>query len=62
MQTNHVAIWIDHKEAHILYFDASKNESLRVTPQSSTCITRLMPLVAEIFQSTMNSFIKLFPP
>lgn len=29
MQTNHVAIWIDHKEAHILYFDASKNEFIK---------------------------------
>jgi stalled ribosome rescue protein Dom34 len=29
MQTNHVAIWIDHKEARILYFDASKNEFIK---------------------------------
>lgn len=29
MQTNHVAIWIDHKEARILYFDAGKNESIK---------------------------------
>ena len=29
MSTNHVAIWIDHKEAHILYFDATKNEIVK---------------------------------
>ena len=29
MSTNHVAIWIDHKEAHILYFDAAKNEIVK---------------------------------
>lgn len=25
MPTNHVVIWIDHKEAHVLYFDRSKS-------------------------------------
>lgn len=29
MATNHVVIWIDHKEAHILYFDPSKNELIK---------------------------------
>lgn len=29
MSTNHVAIWIDHKEAHILYFDATKSEIVK---------------------------------
>ena len=26
MRTNHVVIWIDHREAHVLYFDTSKNQ------------------------------------
>ena len=29
MTTNHVVIWVDHKEAHVLYFDASKNELIK---------------------------------
>lgn len=29
MSTNHVVIWIDHKEAHVLYFDKSKNELIK---------------------------------
>lgn len=29
MQTNHVVIWIDHHEAHVLYFDPSKNELIK---------------------------------
>ncbi len=29
MKTNHVVIWIDHKEAHINYFDATKNELIK---------------------------------
>lgn len=29
MTTNHVVIWIDHKEAHLLYFDPSKNELIK---------------------------------
>jgi stalled ribosome rescue protein Dom34 len=29
MSANHVAIWIDHKEAHVLYFDTSKNELIK---------------------------------
>jgi stalled ribosome rescue protein Dom34 len=29
MRTNHVVIWIDHHEAHVLYFDASKNELIK---------------------------------
>ncbi len=29
MSAKHVAIWIDHKEAHILYFDKSKNEIVK---------------------------------
>lgn len=27
--TNHVVIWIDHREAHILYFDPIKNELIK---------------------------------
>jgi stalled ribosome rescue protein Dom34 len=26
MKTNHVVVWLDHKEAHILFFDADKNK------------------------------------
>lgn len=26
---NHVVIWIDHREAHILYFDAKKNDVIK---------------------------------
>ena len=26
MSANHVAIWIDHREAHVLFFDASLNQ------------------------------------
>ena len=33
MSTNHVAIWIDHKEAHILYFDAAKNEIVKANSE-----------------------------
>ncbi len=29
MSSNHVAIWIDHKEAHVLYFDPSNNELIK---------------------------------
>jgi stalled ribosome rescue protein Dom34 len=29
MHSNHVVIWIDHREAHVLYFDASKNELIK---------------------------------
>jgi stalled ribosome rescue protein Dom34 len=29
MTTNHVVIWIDHKEAHVIYFDAAKNEIIK---------------------------------
>ncbi len=29
MTANHVVIWIDHKEAHILYFDAQKNSLIK---------------------------------
>ena len=29
MITNHVVIWIDLKQAHILYFDTSKNELIQ---------------------------------
>ena len=29
MKTNHVVIWIDHKEAHVNYFDSSKNELIK---------------------------------
>ena len=29
MKTNHVVIWIDHEEAHVLYFDSSKNELVK---------------------------------
>lgn len=29
MTTNHVVIWIDHREAHVLYFDPSKNELIK---------------------------------
>jgi stalled ribosome rescue protein Dom34 len=29
MKTNHVVIWIDHQEAHVLYFDSSKNELIK---------------------------------
>ena len=29
MSSNHVVIWIDHKEAHVLYFDASKNALIK---------------------------------
>ena len=29
MSTNHVAIWIDHKEAHILYFDTTRSEIVK---------------------------------
>jgi len=29
MKSNHVVIWIDHKEAHINYFDSSKNELIK---------------------------------
>jgi len=29
MTTNHVVIWIDHKEAHLLYFDPSLNELIK---------------------------------
>ncbi|MDO8694724.1 MAG: translational machinery protein [Sheuella sp.] len=29
MTTNHGVIWIDHKEAHVLYFDSSKNELIK---------------------------------
>lgn len=29
MTTNHVVIWIDHREAHVLYFDSSKNELIK---------------------------------
>lgn len=29
MTTNHVVVWIDHKEAHVLYFDPSKNELIK---------------------------------
>jgi stalled ribosome rescue protein Dom34 len=29
MPTNHVVVWIDHREAHILYFDVSKNEIIK---------------------------------
>jgi stalled ribosome rescue protein Dom34 len=29
MYSNHVVIWIDHKEAHVLYFDKSKNAIIK---------------------------------
>ena len=29
MPTNHVVIWIDHKEAHVLYFDRSKSTIIK---------------------------------
>ena len=29
MQANHVVIWIDHREAHVLYFDSSKNQIIK---------------------------------
>lgn len=29
MKTNHAVIWLDHKEAHILFFDADKNKIIR---------------------------------
>ena len=29
MSANHVIVWIDHKEAHVLYFDTSKNELIK---------------------------------
>jgi stalled ribosome rescue protein Dom34 len=29
MQANHVVIWIDHHEAHVLYFDGSKNQIIK---------------------------------
>ena len=29
MSTNHVIIWIDHKEAHVLFFDATLNEIIK---------------------------------
>ena len=29
MPTNHVTIWIDHKEAHLIYFDPTKNELVK---------------------------------
>ena len=29
MSANHVAIWIDHREAHVLYFDPSLNQMIK---------------------------------
>ena len=29
MQANHVVIWSDHREAHVLYFDSSKNQIIK---------------------------------
>lgn len=29
MPRNHAVIWIDHKEAHVFFFDKSKNEIIR---------------------------------
>lgn len=29
MQSNQVVVWVDHREAHVLYFDASKNELVK---------------------------------
>lgn len=29
MSANHVVIWIDHREAHILYFDSAQNELIK---------------------------------
>jgi stalled ribosome rescue protein Dom34 len=29
MTINHVVIWIDHKEAHILYYDSSLNQLIK---------------------------------
>ena len=29
MSANHVAIWIDHREAHVLFFDASLNQYIK---------------------------------
>ncbi|MEI7531370.1 MAG: translational machinery protein [Betaproteobacteria bacterium] len=29
MRTNHVIIWIDHKQAHVIYFDSANNEVIK---------------------------------
>lgn len=29
MTTNHAVIWIDHQEAHVLFFDPSKNQLIK---------------------------------
>ncbi len=29
MSANHVVIWVDHREAHVLYFDASLNQMIK---------------------------------
>jgi stalled ribosome rescue protein Dom34 len=29
MKTNHVVVWLDHKEAHILFFDTDNNKIIR---------------------------------
>lgn len=44
MPINHVVIWIDHREAHILYFDLSKSKLI----QSESPYTHLHHKVNEI--------------
>lgn len=29
MKTNHVVVWIDHREAHILFYDAAQNQLIK---------------------------------
>ena len=64
MKTNHVVVWLDHKEAHILFFDADKNDlerALVLLAQSgvTSCTPSMISapigeLVAAIDEATKN--------